>query len=115
MSQPLESWLERVPTFPGLLGAYVASPQQQPDVRSWSDACTAEGIQALHGQMSDVVDVLDAGEMPARKLRWIFGKAVVYFERRKDGARMCLITTHDPWVGENDTITNLITDFRSAV
>jgi hypothetical protein len=39
---------------------------------------------------------------------------VVYFERRKDGAGMCLITTHDPWAGEGDIITQLIAEFRAA-
>lgn len=115
MSSPLQSWLEGVPEFPGLLGAYVTAPQHEPDVRSWSQDFTTEGIRSLHRQVHDVIDVLDAGQMPARKLRWIFEETVVYFERRKDGCGMCLITTHDPWVGEGEIITGLIADFRGAV
>ena len=45
--------------------------------------------------------------------RSIFEKTVVYFERRPDGADMCLVTSHDPWVGEGETISTLISDFRT--
>ncbi len=114
MNQALQSWLARIPSFPGLLAAYVAEPANPPQVRSCSDRFKAEGIQALDRQVRDVLDVLDAGEIPARKLRWIFEETVVYYERRKDGAGMCLLTTHDPWVGEGEIINNLIHDFRNA-
>lgn len=115
MNSALQSWIDDLPEFPGLLAAYVLPAQEEPRIRSWSEKCTIEGVQSLHRQVGDVVEVLDAGQIPARKLRWIFGSTVVYFERRKDGAGMCLITSQDPWVGEGDIITQLITDFRSAV
>lgn len=115
MSDAFQSWLERVPAFNGLLGAYVAAPQQPPRVRSWSEDCGSGAIQSLHRQVGDVVEVLEAVQLPARRLRWIFGRTVVYFERHKNGAAMCLITTHDPWVGESELINNLIADFRTAL
>lgn len=115
MSPALQSWLHAIPDFHGLLAAYVVIPQQEPEVRSWSPDFNDEAILTMHRQVQDVLDVLDAGKIPARKLRWIFEKAVVYLERRKDGAGMCLITTHDPWVGEGDNITDLISDFRTTV
>jgi hypothetical protein len=114
MSNAVQDWLEQVPGCPGLLGAYVLAPQQEPEARCWSDDITPDGIQAMHRQVQDVLDVLDAGQMPARKLRWIFEHTVVYFERRKDGAGMCLVTTQEPWVGESEIITQLIADFRAA-
>jgi hypothetical protein len=114
MSSAHQIWIERVPGFPGLLGACVMAPQQEPEIRSWSEDFTADGIRTLQRQVADVLEVLDAGQMPARKLRWIFERTVVYFERRRDGAGMCLITTHDPWAGESEIITKLIADFRDA-
>jgi hypothetical protein len=114
MNADLPSWLKDLQGFQGLLGACVAPPHQRPQVRSWSGDCTEEGISALHRQVQDVVDVLESQQMPARKLRWIFDRSVVYFERRKDGAGMCLITSHDPWIGDGENITRLIDEFRGA-
>ena len=115
MSDPLESWLERVPAFAGLLRAFAVAPQRELLIRSWSEEHGVEEIRALHRVVHDVVEVLEARQMPARKLRWIFGQTVIYFERRKDGAAMCLITTREPWVGESEYITELIAEFRYAV
>ena len=115
MSTALQSWLQQMPAFHGLLAAYVVVPQNQPEIRSWSEEFGGEAVAALHRQVQDVLEVLDTGQMPARKLRWIFERTVVYFERRKDGAGMCLITTHDPWAGEGDNITQLIAEFRAAL
>lgn len=117
MSDALQSWLDQVPAFAGLLGAFVTVSRQreQCQIRLWSDAYRHEGIQSLQRHVQDVIEVLDAEQMPARKLRWIFEQTVVYFERRKDGAGMCLITTHEPWVGESEVISNLIAQFRSAL
>lgn len=114
MSTALQSWLEQVPEFNGLLAVYAVAPGQPPHLRSCAEDFNSEAILALHRQINDVLDVLEAGQNPARKLRWIFDQTVVYFERRKDSAGMCLITTHDPWVGEGDTITDLIAEFRNA-
>jgi len=114
MSAALQSWLDQISAFNGLLAAYVVAPHQPPVVRSCAEEFNIEGVLSLHRQVSDVLEVLDAGNNPTRKLRWIFQQTVVYFERRKDGAGMCLITSHDPWVGESDTISNLIAGFRAA-
>lgn len=114
MNNPLNTWLESIRDFAGLFAVYVTEPQQPLTLKSWSHKYAAEGITALHRQVQDVVDVLAAGEMPARKLRWIFDRTVVYYERRKDGTGMGLITSHEPWVGEGDPITRLIDEFRSA-
>ena len=115
MSPALQSWLDGLPAFPGLLGAYAVEHEQTPTIRSYAEECGVNGIASLHRQVRDVVDVLDTGELPARKLRWIFEHAVVYFERRHDGAGMCLITTHDPWIGEGEIITQVIDAFRKAL
>ena len=115
MSPALQSWLDGIPAFPGLLGAYAVEKEETPSIRSCSEECSANGIASLHRQVRDVVDVLDTGDLPARKLRWIFERAVVYFERRQDGTGMCLITTHDPWIGEGETITQVIDAFRQAL
>ena len=114
MTTGLQSWLQRMPEFHGLLAAYVVTPPDPPETRVWSGDFSGAAVVSLHRQIQDVLDVLDAGQMPSRKLRWIFDRTVVYFERRKDGAGMCLITTHDPWAGEGDVITQLIAEFRSA-
>ncbi|MCU0772223.1 MAG: hypothetical protein MUE94_10720 [Verrucomicrobia bacterium] len=114
MSNALQLWLAQIPTCNGLLGAYLVEPGREPEVRSWSERCQTAGIQALHRQVRDVLDVLGARDMPARKLRWIFEETVVYYERRPDGAGLCLISTHDLWIGEGEVITGLIQDFRNV-
>ena len=114
MSASAQSWLDAIPSITGLMAAYVNSPQQPPLIRSWSYDCSHEGIKALHRQVQDVLDVLEAGRMPTQKLRWIFDRTVVYYERRSDGAGMCLVTSHDPWIGDGEGITLLINEFRAA-
>jgi hypothetical protein len=114
MSSPLHSWLAALPAFNGLLGAYIADQHQTPDARSWSERYSPDALCALHRQVCDVIEVLAAGDLPARKLRWIFDQSVVYYERRPDGVGLCLITTHDPWTGDSDTITQIIHQFRNA-
>ena len=114
MSTPLAQWFQDLPAFNGLLAAFVIPAGHAPVIRSWSDDLTPDGIAAAHQQIKDVVEVLETSRMPARKLRWIFGRTVIYFEHRRDGAGLCLITTHDPWTGDGDVVPTLIADFRAA-
>lgn len=113
MSHPFEAWFNELPGFSGLFAGSLTLPDQKPLARSWSSEFKTSTVANLQRQAADVIDVLQAGKLPARKLRWIFGRTVVYFERRLDGADLCLITSHDLWVGEGEAITTLISDFRT--
>ena len=114
MNDRLNSWIEKVPAFDGLVGVYVTQPDQPLTIQCYAEEYSRERMLSVHRQIQDVVDVLEAGRLPARRLRWIFHDTVVYFERRQDGAGMGLITSHDPWIGEGKTITRLIKGFREV-
>jgi hypothetical protein len=112
MSDSLKAWLEQIPAFPELLAVYVTHPTRELQARSCSGKVASDGIQSLHHQVRDVLEVLDAGELPARKRRWIFEQAVVYYERQEDGSGMGLVTSHEPWEGDGEIISQLLAAFR---
>jgi hypothetical protein len=69
-------------------------------------------LTAVWRQAADVVEVLRAGQLPSQKLRWMFDRAVIYVERRRDGSTMLLVTTPEPWAGEGEAVSELMTQFR---
>lgn len=112
MTTPLQQWFEQQPGFAGLFAGCLLCPGQPAAVRSWSEDFAHKAVTTMPRQITDVIEVLQASKLPSAKLRWIFEKSIVYYERRGDGAGLCLITSHEPWVGENESVTNLIDEFR---
>lgn len=113
MSDTLQQWFQQLPGFSGLFAGCLLRPGREAVVRSWSEDLTSEKVSGMPRQINDVVEVLQSCKLPALKLRWIFEGSVVYYESRRDGAGLCLITSHEPWVSEGDSVNDLISEFRS--
>jgi hypothetical protein len=114
MSKALHTWLDGLDEIPGVLGCGLRLPDRSSAARSWSDTCPKETVEKVLRHGLDVMEVLRARRLPAGRLRWLFTEALVYCEQRRDGACLCLISTHDPWLGEGEAVTLLIGEFRGA-
>jgi len=113
MSTDLKSWFAGYGGFDGLCGMGVAAVGADPEFRAWAEEISVAELANVWRQTADVVEVLRAASLPSDKMRWKFDHTVVYFERRSDGAILMLLTSHDPWVGDGDAITALLTAFRA--
>ena len=113
MNDALQHWFEQLPGFPGLFATCLLCPGREAVVRSWSPEFAPDAVAGMPRQITDIIEVLQASKLPSVKLRWIFEKSVMYYERRRDGAGLCLITSHEPWIGECESVTDLIEEFRS--
>ena len=113
MKEALQSWLDQMPPLPGLLGCGICCPDNACLTRSWAPEYESKALEQVVRYAVDALEVLRSLNLPSARLRWLSELVVVYFEQRQDGACLCLLTTHDLWSGEGDSITGLLEQFQS--
>ncbi len=90
MSSPLATWLNQLPTLPGLLGACVRLGDRQNVLQSFSANCPEAFITLAASALTEAAAAQTLASAPPHRHRWTFQHLVVDGMLRPDGTWLLL-------------------------
>ena len=113
MKEAVHQWLEEMTPVSGVLACGVRYPDQTSATKSWSDRYPEAALDGAWRSVADAFQVLKLNRLPGERMRWVYERALLYCERRKDGACLAFFTHRDPEAVDLEGVVRLIQEFHA--
>ena len=95
MKEQVNQWFEQSAPFEGILACGLRHADQTAVSKTWADAYPEMAVENVLRCVVDLFQVLQLNRIAPARIRWIYQGALLYCERRPDGACLSVFTTND--------------------
>lgn len=113
MKETVNRWFETVAAVRGVLACGVRHPDKTSVIRSWSVAYAEGALEQAWRCVGDTYQVLKLNHLPDERMRWVYERALLYCERRKDGTCLGIFTARDPQAVDLAGLADLVQTFHA--
>jgi hypothetical protein len=112
MKEIINGWFDTMAPVGCVLACGVRHPDQTSVTKSWSDQYPEAALENAWRSVTDAFQVLKLNRLPGERMRWVYERALLYCERREDGACLAFFTDRDPQTVDLEGVVRLIKEFR---
>lgn len=113
MKEAIDQWLAQMTPVSGVLACGVRYPDQTSTTKSWSEHYPEATLESAWRSAVDAFQVLKLNRLPSERMRWVYERALLYCERRKDGVCLTFFTHRDPAAVDLEGVVRLIQEFHA--
>ena len=95
MKEQVNQWFDQSAPFEGILACGLRHADQTAVSKTWTDAYTDMALENVLRCVVDLFQVLQMNRITPARIRWVYQGALLYCERRQDGACLSVFTTND--------------------
>ena len=114
MKELINQWFEQSTPFEGILACGIRFVDQSSVCKTWTDGFEENAVGNALRCVVDGYQAAQSNRIVPNRLRWVYAGALLYCERRQDGACLGVFTARNAEAVDMEGLERFFSEFQSV-